>query len=54
MQQAAPDGFGFWVFAANEAAQRFYEARGARALYATDGADNEERTPDVRYLWRPA
>jgi hypothetical protein len=32
-------------------ARRFYEARGFRAIRFTDGADNEEGTPDVRYRW---
>ncbi len=30
---------------------RFYEAREFRALKFTDGAHNEEKTPDVRYRW---
>ena len=40
-----------WCFQANARAGRFYEARGFRAIRFTDGADNEERTPDVRYRW---
>ncbi|HEX6442094.1 MAG TPA: GNAT family N-acetyltransferase [Stellaceae bacterium] len=40
-----------WCFQANARARRFYEARGFRAIRFTDGADNEERTPDVRYRW---
>ena len=40
-----------WCFQENERARRFYEARGFRAIRFTDGADNEERTPDVRYRW---
>ena len=40
-----------WCFQANTRARRFYEARGFRAIRLTDGADNEERTPDVRYRW---
>jgi GNAT superfamily N-acetyltransferase len=40
-----------WCFQANARAQRFYEARGFRAIRFTDGANNEERTPDVRYRW---
>jgi putative acetyltransferase len=40
-----------WCFQANIRARRFYEARGFRAIRFTDGADNEERTPDVRYRW---
>jgi len=44
-----------WCFQANARARRFYEARGFRAIRFTDGAHNEERTPDVRYRWeRPA
>jgi GNAT superfamily N-acetyltransferase len=48
-----PDGFQFWVFQQNERARRFYEAHGAVAVELTDGSGNEERTPDVRYEWRP-
>ena len=33
-------------------ALRFYEARGFRAICFTDGADNEEKMPDVRYRWQ--
>jgi GNAT superfamily N-acetyltransferase len=40
-----------WCFQVNQRARRFYEARGFRAIRFTDGADNEERTPDVRYRW---
>jgi GNAT superfamily N-acetyltransferase len=40
-----------WCFQANLRARRFYEARGFRAIRFTDGADNEERMPDVRYRW---
>lgn len=42
-----------WCFQGNIRARRFYEARGFRAIRFTDGADNEERTPDVRYRWEP-
>jgi GNAT superfamily N-acetyltransferase len=40
-----------WCFQSNARARRFYEARGFRAICFTDGADNEERVPDVRYRW---
>jgi GNAT superfamily N-acetyltransferase len=40
-----------WCFQANERARRFYEARGFHAIRFTDGAHNEERTPDIRYRW---
>jgi GNAT superfamily N-acetyltransferase len=45
------DALELWCFQANERARRFYEARGFRPIRFTDGADNEERTPDVRYRW---
>jgi GNAT superfamily N-acetyltransferase len=48
-----PDGFELWVFQQNERARRFYERHGCRAVELTDGRGNEERTPDVRYEWRP-
>ena len=40
-----------WCFQANERARRFYEARGFHAIRFTDGAQNEERMPDIRYRW---
>jgi GNAT superfamily N-acetyltransferase len=48
-----PHGFRFWVFEQNERARRFYEAHGALPVESTDGSGNEEKTPDVRYEWRP-
>jgi GNAT superfamily N-acetyltransferase len=53
VQEQRPERFGFWVFRDNPRARRFYESHGAYALYETDGANNEERAPDVRYEWRP-
>ena len=41
-----------WCFQANERARRFYERHGFRAIRFTDGTDNEEKTPDVRYRWQ--
>ena len=40
-----------WCFQANTRARRFYEKHGFRAVRFTDGAHNEEKTPDVRYRW---
>jgi putative acetyltransferase len=45
------DALELWCFQANERARRFYEARGFRPIRFTDGADNEERMPDIRYRW---
>ena len=43
-----------WTFQRNAPARRFYEARGFRMVEATDGARNEEREPDARYVWERA
>jgi GNAT superfamily N-acetyltransferase len=40
-----------WCFQANTRARRFYERHGFKAIRFTDGHDNEEKTPDVRYRW---
>jgi ribosomal protein S18 acetylase RimI-like enzyme len=48
-----PAGFRLWVFRDNTPARRFYETRACRVIRETDGADNEELTPDVLYEWRP-
>ena len=40
-----------WCFQANVYARRFYERRGFKAVRVTDGQDNEEKMPDVRYRW---
>ena len=41
----------FWVFQRNVAARRFYEKHGCVAARETDGSGNEEREPDVLYVW---
>jgi GNAT superfamily N-acetyltransferase len=38
-----------WCFAENHIAHRFYERHGFALINQTDGRDNEERCPDVRY-----
>ena len=43
-----------WCFQANARARRFYEERGFQAVRFTDGRDNEEKVPDVRYRWERA
>ena len=53
VQRERSSGFTFWVFQANEKARGFYEKRGCVAVEFTDGSGNEEKTPDVRYEWRP-
>ncbi len=41
-----------WTFQQNARARRFYEMQGFVMVRLTDGAGNEERTPDVLYEWR--
>ncbi|KRB44756.1 hypothetical protein ASE02_01660 [Phenylobacterium sp. Root700] len=40
-----------WTFQQNARARAFYEARGFTMVKLTDGADNEEKTPDALYAW---
>jgi GNAT superfamily N-acetyltransferase len=40
-----------WTFQRNAQARRFYQARGFLQVEQTDGAGNEEKEPDARYLW---
>lgn len=41
-----------WTFQVNDRARRFYERNGFLIAELTDGAGNQEREPDVRYVWR--
>jgi 8-oxo-dGTP pyrophosphatase MutT (NUDIX family)/GNAT superfamily N-acetyltransferase len=52
-KRRCPDGVQLWAFQSNDRARRFYERHGFLAESFTDGAGNEERTPDVRYRWTP-
>jgi GNAT superfamily N-acetyltransferase len=52
VKEARPDGFQLWAFQANSGARRFYERHGCIAAEFTDGSRNEEKLPDVRYVWR--
>ncbi|QOV39052.1 GNAT family N-acetyltransferase [Streptomyces ferrugineus] len=52
-KQRRPDGLSLWTFQVNRPAHRFYERHGFVAVEYTDGGGNEEREPDVRYVWRP-
>ena len=45
------DGFALWVFESNERARAFYRRHGLVELEHTDGADNRERSPDLRMAW---
>jgi ribosomal protein S18 acetylase RimI-like enzyme len=49
--QCSFDRLQLWTFQRNTKARRFYEARGFTLQEQTDGADNEEKEPDARYLW---
>lgn len=43
-----------WTFQRNASARRFYGARGFTLVEQSDGTRNEEKEPDVRYLWTRA
>jgi len=46
-----PDGLQLWTFATNTGAQRFYLRHGFTVAETTDGSGNEEKAPDVRFVW---
>ncbi|MEU4219528.1 GNAT family N-acetyltransferase [Actinoplanes sp. NPDC026623] len=46
-----PDGLQLWTFATNTGAQRFYLRHGFTVAERTDGSGNEEKAPDVRFVW---
>ncbi|MEU1405133.1 GNAT family N-acetyltransferase [Streptomyces sp. NPDC005728] len=52
-KERSPGGLALWTFQVNKPAHRFYERHGFVAVAHTDGSGNEEREPDVRYVWRP-
>lgn len=41
-----------WCFQANDRARAFYEKHGFKPAEFTDGANNQEKLPDVRYRWK--
>jgi len=49
-QQSQPT-LRLWTFQCNQPARRFYEHHGFCAERETDGSGNDERQPDVLYLW---
>ncbi|AWT42498.1 MULTISPECIES: GNAT family N-acetyltransferase [Streptomyces] len=52
-KERRPGGLELWTFQVNTPAHRFYERHGFVAVESTDGSGNEEREPDVRYVWTP-
>jgi len=48
-----PTGLQLWTFASNTRAHRFYERHGFIETRRTDGSSNEERRPDIHYVWIP-
>jgi ribosomal protein S18 acetylase RimI-like enzyme len=49
--QAQRERLQLWVFQRNTRAIAFYERHGFAVAERTDGAGNEERTPDARMTW---
>ncbi|NBM19509.1 GNAT family N-acetyltransferase [Streptomyces sp. GC420] len=52
-KERRPAGLTLWTFQVNGRARRFYERHGFVAVEHTDGSRNEEREPDVCYVWSP-
>ena len=50
--KAASPRVQLWTFQKNWAARAFYEKHGFAVIEETDGSSNEEREPDILYLWQ--
>ena len=50
--QAASDVLQLWTFQRNSTARAFYARFGFEEVELTDGQRNEEKTSDVRMIWR--
>lgn len=48
------DHLDLWTFQENTGAQRFYLREGFQEVARTDGAQNDEGLPDIRYIWPAA
>lgn len=46
-----PHGLELWTFESNVDARRFYERHGFVEAERTDGRNNEEQAPDIRFHW---
>lgn len=53
-KELRPDGLALHTFQVNTGARRFYERHGFVVERLGDGTANEERQPDVRYVWDAA
>ena len=49
-----PTGLQLWCFQVNARGRAFYEHHGFTIQRQTNGADNEEREPDILYAWAPS
>ena len=52
LAKAANTEIQLWTFQKNELARKFYESHGFVIVEMTDGEGNEEKEPDIRYLWQ--
>ncbi|MCX6430165.1 MAG: GNAT family N-acetyltransferase [Actinobacteria bacterium] len=52
-KELMPTGIKLWTFQSNVRAQNFYERHGFVAIEKTDGQNNQERSPDICYEWKP-
>ncbi len=52
--QAVSTTLQLWTFQSNTGARAFYARHGFEEVEVTDGLRNEEKTPDIRMMWRRA
>ena len=49
--QSRADRLDLWTFQANTGAHVFYKSNGFREIARTNGARNDEKLPDIRFVW---
>lgn len=49
-----PGGLQLHTFASNSGSRRFYERHGFVIADSSDGSANQEKAPDIRYVWSPS
>ena len=52
-KEQRPEGLQLWAFASNLPARAFYANHGFVEAERSDGSTNEERAPDIRFVWAP-
>ena len=51
LAKSQQDQLSLFAFQANQGARRFYERNGFAEVARSDGSNNDENLPDIKYVW---